>query len=174
MFTAPQMPTLQNARMCAKNVQNLELWSIPPNEAAMRAANVNPTTGLATDFLNLFNEYIMLAELVLDGSMLPDVLSDWMPTDYETHFSLSGFAGSEVVLASYRALTAGVRAEFEDAVNMLIELILDHQMTEHPSDDQINLIKHRRDHLSTLISDPVHLTDIDNKDTQAAIDALFD
>ncbi len=159
--------TLNNAKLC-------DDWVVAPDESAMRAANVNPKTGLATDFLNLFNEYIMLGEMVADGSMPPDVLDDWKPVDYETHFSQSGFAGSEVVLASYRALECSKRHEFENINNALIELILDHQLSDEPSLEQIHEIKIQRDLLSAMISGPAALVETGCEDAQAAIDALFD
>ena len=34
--------------------------------ARLRAANINPRTGLATDYLNHFNEAIMLLEMIPD------------------------------------------------------------------------------------------------------------
>ncbi|MEO8318885.1 MAG: hypothetical protein ABI561_11235, partial [Bradyrhizobium sp.] len=34
--------------------------------AQLKAANINPRTGLATDYLNHFNEAIMLLEMVPD------------------------------------------------------------------------------------------------------------
>ncbi len=154
----------------------------------MLAANVHPDTRLATDFLNPFNEYIMLAELVADKTMPPDVLGDWLPIDYETHFARSGFVGMDIVLAAFRSLECYKRRAFEDAVNVMIELILDHQLLanqifdhqshlEHGGEqmsEQMAGIKHARDQVSALISDPGHLDDVDNDATQAAIDALFD
>jgi len=157
-----------------QDVETIAIFMEPPDEARMLAANVNPKTGLATDFLNLFNEYIMLAQLVADGSMERDVLCDWLPVDYETHFSLSSFSGSQIVLASYRTLKSEVREEFELAVNQLTELILDHQFCEKTDLKLLDIIKHQRDQVSTLIADPVHDIAIDVDDTQAAIDALFD
>jgi len=35
--------------------------------AELLAANINPRTGLATDYLNHFNEAIMLLEMILRG-----------------------------------------------------------------------------------------------------------
>jgi len=145
-----------------------------PDEAAMRAANVNPATGLATDYLNLFNEYIMLAEMVSEGMMEIGVLRYWHPIDYEAHFAQSGFTGLEVVLAAYRSLGGEAKREFEDAVNRMIDLILVHQNRSVGAPDTIAQIKHQRDHIATLINDPVHTTDMDNSETQAGIDALFD
>ncbi|VAW23173.1 hypothetical protein MNBD_ALPHA12-1535 [hydrothermal vent metagenome] len=155
----------------------------------MEAANVHPDTRLATDFLNPFNEYIMLGEMVGDKTMTPDVLADWLPIDYETHFARSGFVGMDIVLAAFRSLPCYKRKAFEDAVNILIELILDHQILAnqifadnvftHQSslehiNDHMSDIKHARDKVSALISDPSHFADVDNNATQAAIDALFD
>jgi len=140
----------------------------------MRAANINPATGLATDYLNLFNEYIMLAEMVSEGNMEPNILQYWQPIDYETHFAQSGFVSLDVVLAAYRTLPPDEKQEFEDAVNRMMDLILDHQKLLAGTPDTIIEIKQQRDHIATLISDPVHAKDIDSSDTQAEIDALFD
>ncbi|VAW22778.1 hypothetical protein MNBD_ALPHA11-937 [hydrothermal vent metagenome] len=144
------------------------------SEAELRAANVNPATGLATDFLNLFNEYIMLAELVEDGSMEHDVLSDWLPIDYETHFSRSGFAGAEVVLNAYRALEKNIRQLFENAVNDLISSILVHQEKPDPDPSLIDAIMGQRDVVAAKISEPITISEVACENTQSAIDALFD
>ena len=104
-----------------------EISDIGPSPQDLRAANVNPETGLATDFLNPFNEYVMLAEMVETGSMPEEVLLDWRPIDYESHFANSGFAQASVVLAAYRHLDPHAKLVFEDAANALIDLILMHQ-----------------------------------------------
>ncbi len=43
--------------------------------ALLRAANINPRTGLATDYLNHFNEAIMLLEMVPD---MPECAEDFL------------------------------------------------------------------------------------------------
>ena len=43
--------------------------------AELRAANINPRTGLATDYLNHFNEAIMLLEMIPD---MPDCAEDFL------------------------------------------------------------------------------------------------
>ena len=46
---------------------------------ALKAANVHPDTGLATDYLNHFNEVVMLLEMLPD---MPDFAEDvlaWEP-----------------------------------------------------------------------------------------------
>jgi hypothetical protein len=147
---------------------------LPPDAAALKAANVNPKTGLATDYLNLFNEYIMLAEMVGEGSMEPDILADWQPRDYESHFVHTNFAGVKMVLAAYRALPEEARDEFEEAVNGLIDLILAHQHHVRIAPAKLDDIREQRDKVAALIGGPAPGSDIDNDHTQAAIDALFD
>jgi hypothetical protein len=44
-----------------------------PTPEQLAKANINPTTGLATDYLNHFNEAIMLLDLV---ATVPDCLPD--------------------------------------------------------------------------------------------------
>ncbi len=149
-------------------------WVTRPSDSELIEANVSLKTGLATDFLNLFNEYIMLAELVSDGSMEHDVLSDWLPIDYETHFSRSGFAGAEVVLACFRSLSFEARVAFDASVGELITLILTHQESEPAPFELLESIRHQRDCVAALISEPAPANIAEVEDAQAAIDALFD
>lgn len=89
------------------------------------AARLSPATGLATDYLNHFNEITMLLGL-LPG--MPDVLDDiraWRPLDYEGHFRRSGLGGREAVIEAYRAAQPAVRGAFEAAVAALDESLLD-------------------------------------------------
>ena len=56
--------------------------------ARLRAANINPRTGLATDYLNHFNEAIMLLEMIPD---MPECFEDflgWQPLSYAEHFKI--------------------------------------------------------------------------------------
>jgi hypothetical protein len=66
-------------------------------------ANINPATGLATDYLNHFNEAIMLLEML---SSCPDCLADflaWQPMSYREHFIASRFRGRDMAIAAYDA-----------------------------------------------------------------------
>lgn len=86
---------------------------------ALAAANVNPGTCLATDYLNVFNEALML--LGLAGEM-PEVLEDlsaWRPVSYEAHFAASGFAAKDTILAAYACADPGLRGAFEAASDAL-------------------------------------------------------
>ena len=46
-----------------------------PTAAELTAANINPRTGLATDYLNHFNEAIMLLDMIPD---MPECAEDFL------------------------------------------------------------------------------------------------
>jgi hypothetical protein len=75
--------------------------------------HVNPATGLATDYLNHFNEAIMLLEML---SSCPDCLDDflaWRPMTYREHFAASRFKGRDQAIAAYEAADADVRKSLD-------------------------------------------------------------
>ena len=72
-------------------------------------ANINPATGFATDYLNHFNEAIMLLEMLSDR---PDCLEDflaWRPMSYREHFAQSHFKGRDMAIAAYDAADPALR-----------------------------------------------------------------
>ncbi|WP_346433035.1 hypothetical protein [Breoghania sp.] len=72
-------------------------------------ANINPSTRLATDYLNHFNEIVMLLELHSDmPECIPDVLA-WQPANYADHFMNSNFAAKELAVRAYNAAPAAER-----------------------------------------------------------------
>ena len=59
----------------------------------LRAANINPRTGLATDYLNHFNEAIMLLEMIPDMPECAEEFLRWQPLSYREHFTAFPFQG---------------------------------------------------------------------------------
>jgi hypothetical protein len=92
---------------------------------ALLAANINPATGLATDYLNHFNEIIMLIGLVGDMPEMITEIRAWQPASYEEHFDRSGFTGKALAIAAYRAAPARIRRALAHAVNALDRSILE-------------------------------------------------
>lgn len=84
-----------------------------PTVKEMRAAKVNPRSGLATDYLNMFNEAIMLFEMALDMPEMADELSTWSPKSYTEHFEASGFEMTATVLAAYETAEPDLKADFD-------------------------------------------------------------
>src|SRR5436305_12481313 len=94
-----------------------------PSAAQLRAANINPRTGLATDYLNHFNEAIMLLEMIPD---IPECAEDflaWRPLSYSEHFTASNFKARDLAISAYDSADAGIRAEF-DGITEAMTLIL--------------------------------------------------
>src|SRR6058998_2382051 len=69
--------------------------------ARLRAANINPTTGLATDYLNHFNEAIMLLEMIPAMPECADDFLSWQPLTYAEHFVASNFKGRDLAISAY-------------------------------------------------------------------------
>ncbi|MGY4314482.1 hypothetical protein [Bradyrhizobium sp. JR3.5] len=91
--------------------------------ALLRAANINPRTGLATDYLNHFNEAIMLLEMVPD---LPECASDfleWQPLSYAEHFTASNFRARDLAIEAYQMADAGIRAEFDQLTDSMTKIL---------------------------------------------------
>lgn len=94
----------------------------------LTAANINASSFLATDYLNHFNEVVMLIEMVPD---MPDMIADilaWEPCSYADHFRQSVFADKDLAIAAYEAAPQDVRARFEAVVADLDREIEDVQI----------------------------------------------
>ena len=97
-----------------------------PNEAraaALRAANINPRTGLATDYLNHFNEAIMLLEMVPDMPECAEDFLGWQPLSYCEHFTASNFKGRDLAIEAYDSADAGIRAEFDNITSAMTSIL---------------------------------------------------
>jgi hypothetical protein len=91
--------------------------------AQLRAANINPRTGLATDYLNHFNEAIMLLEMIPD---MPECVEDflgWNPLSYREHFAASNLKAREITIEAYDAADAGIRAEFDNITGSMTAIL---------------------------------------------------
>ncbi len=80
------------------------------------AALVNPVSGLANDYLNVFNELVMLVEQLPSMPDLIDVVVAWRPISYQAYFAKSSLPGRQAALDHYETLSADIRRDFEDVV----------------------------------------------------------
>jgi hypothetical protein len=79
-------------------------------------AIVNPASGLANDYLNLFNEIVMMIEqLPVIPELIDDILQ-WRPVTYQAYFAKSVLPGRTSALEAYRALDGAFRRDFEAVV----------------------------------------------------------
>ncbi len=100
------------------------LQGIPPDELAsflqrrekVRGTNISEKTLLATDYLNHFNEIVMLIEMVPDMTMMLEECYIWEPKGYQQHFLESGFSDKELAVAAYEYVPTKFRRPFEDTI----------------------------------------------------------
>jgi hypothetical protein len=95
----------------------------PIDPARLAAANINPKTGLATDYLNHFNEAIMLLDLLPQMPECIVELIGWEPLSYEEHFTVSNLKDRELTIAAYAVAEPIARVrldELSDTMNALL------------------------------------------------------
>lgn len=86
-------------------------------------ANINPRTGLATDYLNHFNEAVMLLEMIPDIPECVDDFLDWRPLSYREHFAASNFSARELAISAYDSSDPAVRAEFDNIATTMTSIL---------------------------------------------------
>ena len=104
----------------ANNFPAEEEASLPRkmSKAQQRRAEalINPASGLANDYLNLFNEIVMLIEQL---PMMPELIDDilrWRPMSYHDYFAQSILPDRGSALDAYATLDPGFRRDFEALV----------------------------------------------------------
>lgn len=86
---------------------------------------VDPNSGLATDYLNHFNEVVMILEMLPTAPELFEEIAGWQPISYRQHFSKSGFSDWQRVVDAYESAPEIYRAPFDQAVEALSGLLAD-------------------------------------------------
>jgi len=89
----------------------------------LRAANINPRTGLATDYLNHFNEAIMLLEMIPDMPECAEDFLTWSPLSYCEHFMASNFRARDLAIEAYDTADATIRAEFDNITSTMTSIL---------------------------------------------------
>jgi hypothetical protein len=96
----------------------------PARAEQLRASNINPRTGLATDYLNHFNEAVMLLEMIPD---IPECAEDflaWAPLSYADHFTASNFKARDLAIEAYETADPAIRGPFDHLTNAMTEILL--------------------------------------------------
>src|SRR4029077_11991463 len=91
--------------------------------AELKAANINPRTGLATDYLNHFNEAIMLLEMIPDIPECAEDFLQWRPLSYAEHFTASNFKDRDLAIEAYESTEARVRAQFDELTSSMTSIL---------------------------------------------------
>jgi hypothetical protein len=101
--------------------------------AVLARGNINPQTGLATDFLNHFNEVIMLLEMLPGAPEFVDDILNWQPLNYHDYFVTSHFKDRELAILAYGAADPVARAsleQFADTMNSYLLATLERLRSE--------------------------------------------
>ena len=89
----------------------------------LRAANINPRTGLATDYLNHFNEAIMLLEMIPDMPECAEDFLTWTPLSYAEHFWASNFKARDLAIEAYELADPKIRAQFDNLASTMTSIL---------------------------------------------------
>src|ERR1700758_1299161 len=87
-------------------------------------ANINPMTGLATDYLNHFNEAIMMLEL---AQQVPECIDDfcaWRPLSYCEHFAASRFRERDLAITVYGQADPALRRRLDELADGMNAILL--------------------------------------------------
>jgi hypothetical protein len=87
------------------------------------AANVNPRTGFATDYLNHFNEAIMLLELMAEVPECREDFFSWQPKKYDEHFATSKFKHRDIAIAAYSKADPALRHRLDTLATSMNEIL---------------------------------------------------
>lgn len=105
--------------------------------------NICDTSLLATDYLNHFNEVVMLIDMIPDMPECLDDVRDWRPKTYAQHFSDSGLPEAELAIAAYQHSPEAYRLPLErtiDNLNRLVDASLDRIASAIEAGDQDVLV----------------------------------
>ncbi|MDP3491954.1 MAG: hypothetical protein Q8R82_02490 [Hyphomonadaceae bacterium] len=81
----------------------------------LKAANINPHTGLATDYLNHYNEIAMMIATLGDMPEMREPVLEWRPVGYATHFRMTAFRDRDLAVAAYESVPHAVKERFFSA-----------------------------------------------------------
>jgi hypothetical protein len=108
---------------CAGAAQASDVTRDADMETRLSDANINPATGLATDYLNRFSEAVMLLDMLAScPEFRPDFLA-WETMSYREHFRSSHFKTRDLAVAAYDTANPDLRNNLDTlAVTMTVVL----------------------------------------------------
>ncbi len=89
----------------------------------IKGSNIDETTLLATDYLNHFNEIVMLLEMVPDMPDMLDEVKAWQPKSYKDHFKDSTIGEKDLAIEAYDHVPGIYREPFEQTIQQINSMI---------------------------------------------------
>ncbi|MBT3305446.1 MAG: hypothetical protein HN377_03090 [Alphaproteobacteria bacterium] len=119
----------------------------------VKGSNIDSTTLLATDYLNHFNEIVMLLEMVPDMPEMLDDVKEWQPKSYQDHFRDSTIVEKDLAIEAYDFVPAIYREPFEQTIsqiNTMMESTVQ-RLEQNISDGATDVLRANVDNISKLI-----------------------
>jgi hypothetical protein len=156
-----------------------------------RGTNINEETLLATDYLNHFNEVVMMIDMLPDMPDCLDMVTEWEPKPYKDHFRDSTIADKDLAVDAYDHVKPLVKLAFEDTICQIETSIFqaigdaeeaiqtgDMEFLRFKVSESAQVIHRLQDRLSAIIHGTADLsktlpTDEKTVMDQNSIDALF-
>ena len=100
-------------------------YDAPPQEwqEKVAGANISQQTLLATDYLNHFNEIVMMMDLMADMPELLDECMQWQPKTYQEHFQDSTFSDKDLAIEAYDHVPARYLRPFEETITQMDSIV---------------------------------------------------
>ena len=89
----------------------------------VEGTNISPKTLLATDYLNHFNEIVMLFEIIPDMPECFEEILEWKPKSYKEHFEDSSVKDAALACEAYDHVPKIYKDPLEDTIRHMVELI---------------------------------------------------
>jgi hypothetical protein len=93
--------------------------------ARVAGTNISQKTLLATDYLNHFNEIVMLFDMLPDMPDMIEACKEWQPKTYSEHFAGSTFSDRQLAIEAYGWVPGRYRRPFEETIAQINALIID-------------------------------------------------
>jgi hypothetical protein len=116
----PMTPALSQSAPVADQAPDV---AAAARAAQLTAANINPKTGLATDYLNHFNEAVMMLEMIPDIPECSEDFLGWTPLSYAAHFHASNFKARDLAIEAYDAADSRIRADFDNITDTMTSIL---------------------------------------------------
>lgn len=146
-------------------------------------ANINPNTGLSTDYLNHFNEMVMMIELYPTSPDVREEILAWAPLKYREHFETSGFRAKSLALIGHELAVDTLKRQLDIIVAEIDTVLLEAQDavgSEAAPGESVRTLEEAAESAEMLIARASALINglsapnqAEAEDAQAAVDALF-
>lgn len=91
--------------------------------AQLARANINPATGLATDYLNHFNEAIMLLEMLESCPECAEDFRAWRPMSYREHFAQPQYKHRAIAIDAYEQADPAARQYLDTLADAMTDVL---------------------------------------------------